>query len=95
MYLIPKSPAGPPGLWLADRMIPPTAPFFRIRLLAAGVDRIPPRPTRTRPNPFAAAMRIATSMTSRLWNRPSPPITSVPPSNPSSASKIDWMKFSA
>ena len=39
LYLIPKSPFGPPGLWLADRMMPPTASFLRIRWLAAGVDR--------------------------------------------------------
>ena len=26
LYLTPKSPSGPPGLWLAERMIPPKAP---------------------------------------------------------------------
>ena len=25
LYLTPKSPCGPPGLWLAERMIPPNA----------------------------------------------------------------------
>ena len=34
----PKSPFGPPGLWLADRTIPPVAWRCRIRLEAAGVE---------------------------------------------------------
>ena len=39
---------GPPGLWLAERMIPPKAPCLRITQEAAGVERMPPRPTITR-----------------------------------------------
>jgi hypothetical protein len=38
--LTPKSSSGPPGLWLADRMMPPSVWCLRIRLEAAGVDRI-------------------------------------------------------
>ena len=37
LYLMPKSPSGPPGLWLADRMMPPKALYLRIRCEAAGV----------------------------------------------------------
>jgi hypothetical protein len=51
LYLIPKSSVGPPGLWLADRMIPPKAPFLRMTWLAAGVEsspRGPPAPGRSR-----------------------------------------------
>ena len=41
LYLMPKSPSGPPGLWLADRMMPPAAFRLRMRFEAAGVDRMP------------------------------------------------------
>ncbi|MNU00536.1 hypothetical protein D3C72_2436860 [compost metagenome] len=47
LYLTPKSPSGPPGLWLADRMMPPEAWRLRITQLTAGVDRMPPCPTST------------------------------------------------
>jgi hypothetical protein len=47
---------GPPGLWLADRMMPPKALCLRMTWLAAGVDRMPPCPTITRPKPLAAAI---------------------------------------
>ena len=57
LYLMPKSPSGPPGLWLADRTMPPNAARFLITQLAAGVERMPRRPTRIRPKPLAAAMR--------------------------------------
>ena len=40
----PKSPSGPPGLWLADRMIPPMAFLLRIRWDAAGGDDYFPQP---------------------------------------------------
>ena len=93
LYLMPKSSVGPPGLWLADRMMPPNAPCLRMTWLAAGVESRPPRPTSTRPKPLAAAIFSAIWMTSRLKKRPSPPITSVLPSKPSRLSKIDWMKF--
>eukprot|EP01041_Mallomonas_annulata_P023754 gene23754-44328_t len=43
-YFTPKSPSGPPGLWLADRMIAPCAPVVRTRCDAAGVDNRAPRP---------------------------------------------------
>ena len=66
LNLMPKSPSGPPGLWLADRMSPPKAPCWRITQLAAGVDRMPPCPTSTRPKPFAAAMRMTVWMACRL-----------------------------
>ncbi len=56
LYLMPKSPSGPPGLWLADRMMPPKAFLWRMRFEAAGVDRMPPCPTITRPKPLAAAI---------------------------------------
>jgi len=49
LYLMPKSPSGPPGLWLAERMIPPLALRSRIMSEAAGVERMPPWPTTTRP----------------------------------------------
>ena len=42
-----ESSSGPPGLWLAERMRPPLAPYLRITQLAAGVERMPPRPTST------------------------------------------------
>ena len=89
LYLMPKSPSGPPGLWLADRMMPPNAFLCRMRFDAAGVDRIPPCPTITRPKPLAAAIFIAVWMVSRLKYRPSPPMTRSLPSNPSRLSKID------
>ena len=60
LYLMPKSPSGPPGLWLADRMMPPKARCLRITTLAAGGDSRPSRPTSTRPKPLAAAMRRIT-----------------------------------
>jgi hypothetical protein len=85
---------GPPGLWLADRMIAPKAARGATTQLAAGVDRMPARPTRTRPKPFAAAMRTIVRIATSLWKRPSPPTTSVLPAKPVSESKIDWTKFS-
>ena len=66
LYLMPKSPSGPPGLWLADRMMPPKAPRLRIRFEAAGVDRMPPCPTRTRPKPLPAAILMTIWIASRL-----------------------------
>jgi hypothetical protein len=66
LYLMPKSPSGPPRLWLAERMIPPTAPRLRMMQEAAGVDRMPPVPTSTRPTPFAADMRSTTWIASRF-----------------------------
>ena len=57
LNLMPKSPSGPPGLWLAERMMPPIAPCFRITQEAAGVESKPPRPTSTRENPLPAARR--------------------------------------
>ena len=66
LYLMPKSPSGPPGLWLADRMMPPKAAVpadergdRRRRQEAA-------RPTRIRPKPLAAAIRMAFWIASRL-----------------------------
>lgn len=44
LYLIPKSPLGPPGLWLAVRMMPPTAFILRITQETAGVDMMPSWP---------------------------------------------------
>lgn len=41
LYLMPKSPLGPPGLWLAVRMMPPTALILRITQETAGVDMMP------------------------------------------------------
>ena len=60
LNLTPKSSFGPPGLWLADMMIPPSVLFSLIRWLAAGVDKIAPCPTITRAAPFAAAIRRIT-----------------------------------
>lgn len=45
LYLIPKSPSGPPGLCEAVRTIPPSVLYFRIIVDTAGVDRMPFRPT--------------------------------------------------
>ena len=39
----------------------------RITADIAGVDRIPPRPTSTRPKPLAAARRRIAAIASRLW----------------------------
>ena len=94
LYLMPKSPCGPPGLCEADRISPPKARRTRMTLEAAGVDSRPPWPTSTRPTPFAAAMRRMVPIASRLKYRPSPPTTSVWPARFSSASKIDCTKFS-
>jgi hypothetical protein len=41
LNLMPKSPSGPPGLWLAERMIAPKALRLRTTQLAAGVERMP------------------------------------------------------
>lgn len=41
LYFMPKSPLGPPGLWLAVRMMPPTAFILRITQETAGVDMMP------------------------------------------------------
>ena len=75
LYFTPKSASGPPGLWLADRMIPPSAPRARISADAAGVDMSPQHPTITRAAPFAAAIFRIVRAASRLKNRPSPPST--------------------
>ena len=66
LYLMPKSPCGPPGLCEAERISPPKAFRARITQEAAGVDSRPPCPTSTRPNPLAAAMRRMTWIASRL-----------------------------
>lgn len=44
LNFIPKSAFGPPGLWDAVRMIPPSVWCFLIRHDTAGVDRIPSWP---------------------------------------------------
>ena len=59
--------------------MPPSAFRSRITHDAAGVDRMPPRPTSTRPTPFAAAILRTIWIASRLKYRPSPPTTSVAP----------------
>ena len=92
---MPKSASGPPGLWLAERISPPTAPRRRIRWLAAGVESRPARPTTARPKPLAAAILNAVWITSALRNRPSPPTTSVAPARPSTASNTDCRKACA
>ena len=94
LNLMPKSPSGPPGLWLAERMMPPAVPFLRMRWEAAGVESSPPWPTMTFARPLPAAIFSARWMASRLKKRPSPPMTSVLPARPPLASRIDWMKFS-
>ena len=63
---MPKSSSGPPGLWLAERMMPPKAARLRITALAAGVDRMPFWPTITRPKPAAEAMRRMVWMATSL-----------------------------
>lgn len=45
LNLIPKSLSGPPGLWEAVRIIPPSAPLFLMTHDKAGVDMILPCPT--------------------------------------------------
>lgn len=49
LNLIPKSPPGPPELWLAVRMIPPMALIFLMMQDTAGVDRRPLWPITSRP----------------------------------------------
>mmetsp|Transcript_7056 Transcript_7056/g.25105 ORF Transcript_7056/g.25105 Transcript_7056/m.25105 type:complete len:316 (+) Transcript_7056:268-1215(+) len=69
LNLTPKSPLGPPGLWLAGRMMPPSAPPpSRSRMTAdtAGVDMRPPRPTHTRPIALPAAALTAICSVCRL-----------------------------
>jgi hypothetical protein len=46
---MPKSASGPPGLWLAVKMIPPAVWCLRIKHEAAGVERIPFCPTKSLP----------------------------------------------
>ena len=46
LYLTPKSPFGPPGLWLADRTMPPRAACLRMTQDIAGVERSPLRPSK-------------------------------------------------
>ncbi len=46
--------------------MPPKARYLRMTLEAAGVERMPPCPTSTRPKPLAAAIFSAIWMTSRL-----------------------------
>ncbi len=94
LNLMPKSPSGPPGLWLADRTTPPIAPYLRITQEAAGVESRPPRPTRMREKPLAAAIFTVVCTTSRLRKRPSPPTTSVVPARSGRQSTIAWTKFS-
>jgi hypothetical protein len=45
----PNSPPGPPGQWLAVRMIPPAALIFLIMQETAGVDKMPFCPIISRP----------------------------------------------
>jgi hypothetical protein len=47
LNLIPKSLSGPPGLWLAVKIMPPVAFLFLIRCDTAGVDKSPCWPTIT------------------------------------------------
>lgn len=49
LNLTPKSPSGPPWLWLAVRIIPPMALYFLITQEMAGVDIIPWCPMIRRP----------------------------------------------
>jgi len=41
LNLIPKSLSGPPGLWLAVKIMPPVVFLFLIRCDTAGVDSSP------------------------------------------------------
>ena len=69
-----------------------TFPFLlcvSLTALAAGVERMPSRPTSTRPKPAAEAMRKIVWMATSLKNRPSPPRTRVCPSFPSRLSNMD------
>ena len=45
-------PGRPPGLWLAERMMPPYARCSRITQETAAVDMIPAAPTRARAKPL-------------------------------------------
>ena len=56
LNLTPKSSSGPPGLWLADMMMPPSVLLRRIKWLAAGVERTAFCPTITLAAPLAAAI---------------------------------------
>lgn len=49
LNLMPKSPLGPPGLWLAVRMMPPMALIFLMMQDTAGVERMPFCPMTKRP----------------------------------------------
>lgn len=49
LNLMPKPPLGPPGSWLAVRIIPPMALHFLIMQEMAGVDMIPCCPMTRRP----------------------------------------------
>ena len=94
LIFTPKSPSGPPGLWLAERMMPAAAAWRRIRFDAAGVERMPPVVVITRATPWAAAIRRITPIASRLPKRPSPPTTSVPPAIPGTTRRLASRKLS-
>lgn len=49
LNLMPKAPLGPPGSWLAVRIIPPMALHFLITQEMAGVDMMPCCPMTRRP----------------------------------------------
>ena len=74
--------------------MPATAPRLRIRWDAAGVERMPPVVVISLATPWAAAMRLITSMASRLPWRPSPPTTRVPPSMPGTTRRAASTKLS-
>lgn len=58
LNLMPKSAFGPPGLWLAVKRMPPSTLRLRMRLLTAGVDRMPFCPTMRCLTPLPAAIRM-------------------------------------
>ena len=67
LYLTPKSPSMPPGLWLAERIIRRRPPCLADHAGDRGVERIPPFATSDPAEPFAAAIRRITAwIASRL-----------------------------
>jgi hypothetical protein len=58
---------GPPGLWLAVRMIPPYALADRMTPLTHGVDMMAFSPVMIFLTPLAAAMRMIMMAASLLW----------------------------
>ncbi len=100
LYLMPKSPCGPPGLCkLAERMIPPNALRLRITQEAAGVDRSSrlcrPSPGRSRQRPPSCSTHLDHLGDYRSAASSPPTAASDWPSQPCSEENTDCTRSSS